>query len=108
MSNRIRNGKRILLLSSLVGNTLNTWETESINRSLLGTVALDDKCRVLLDKKTREIAGINKRDKLVAIPFKGGVILVAPLGHKFRGSLTDFEFAEERHEASRFIFRRKS
>ena len=74
----------------------------------MGEVLLDDKYRVLLDRKTREIAGINKRDKLVAIPFKGGVILVAPQARKFEGSLTGFKFAEERHEASRFIFRRKS
>ena len=78
------------------------------NRLLLGTVTLDDKYRVLLDRKTREIAGINKRDKLVTFPFKGGEILVAPSGHKFQGSLTDFGFAEKRHEASRFIFRRKN
>ncbi len=79
-----------------------------INRSLLGEVALDDKYRILLDRKTREIAGINKRDKLVAIAFKGGVILVAPWARKFQGCLAGFEFAEERHEASRFMFRRKS
>jgi len=73
----------------------------------LGEVALDDKCRVVLDKKTREVAGIKKGDRLVAIPFKGGVILVAPGDRKFTASLTGFEFKEERHEASRFIFRRK-
>jgi len=78
------------------------------NGSLLGKVSLDDKYRVVLDRKIREVAGINKRDKLVTIPFKGGVILVAPSGHKFQGSLTDFGFAEKRHEASRFIFRRKN
>jgi len=77
------------------------------NGSLLGKVSLDDKYRVVLDRKIREVAGINKRDKLVAIPFKGGVILVAPRG-KFQGSLSGLKFAEERHEASRFIFRRKS
>ena len=74
----------------------------------MGEVALDDKCRVVLDKKTREVAGINKGDRLVAIPFKGGVILVALGDRKFTASLTGFEFKEERHEASRFIFRRKN
>ncbi len=73
----------------------------------MGEVALDDKYRVVLDKKTRQVAGITKGDRLVAIPFKGGVILVAPRDRKFAGSLTGFEFREERHEASRFIFRRK-
>jgi bifunctional DNA-binding transcriptional regulator/antitoxin component of YhaV-PrlF toxin-antitoxin module len=74
----------------------------------LGGVALDDKYRVVLDKKTRKVAGIDKGDRLVAIPFKGGVILVAPGDRKFASSLTGFAFKEERHEASRFIFRRKN
>jgi bifunctional DNA-binding transcriptional regulator/antitoxin component of YhaV-PrlF toxin-antitoxin module len=74
----------------------------------LGEVALDDKYRIVLDKKTREVAGINKGDRLIAIPFKGRVILVAPSDRKFAASLTGFHFKEERHEASRFIFRRKS
>ena len=74
----------------------------------MGQVALDDKYRVVLDKKTRTLAGIKRRDRLVAIPFKGGVILLAPNNPNFAGSLTGFDFSEERHEASRFIFRRKS
>jgi bifunctional DNA-binding transcriptional regulator/antitoxin component of YhaV-PrlF toxin-antitoxin module len=74
----------------------------------LGQVELDDKYRIVLDKKTRKVAGINKGDRLVAIPFKGGVILVAPGDRKFTTALTGFEFDEEKHEASRFLFRRKS
>ncbi len=74
----------------------------------MGEVALDDKYRVVHDKKTREVAGINKGDRLVTIPFKGGVILVMPRDGKFAASLTGFEFKEERHEASRFVFRRKN
>ena len=74
----------------------------------MGQVALDDKYRVVLDRKTREVAGIRKGDRLVAIPFKGGVVLVAPRGRKFAGSLKGFGFTEEKHEASRFIFRRKN
>ena len=74
----------------------------------MGQVELDDKYRVVLDKKTRQVAGINKGDRLVAIPFKGGVILVAPGDRKFTAALTGFEFEEERHEASRFLFRRKT
>lgn len=74
----------------------------------MGQVELDDKYRIVLDKKTRQVAGINKGDRLVAIPFKGGVILVAPGDRKFTAALTGFEFEEERHEASRFLFRRKT
>jgi bifunctional DNA-binding transcriptional regulator/antitoxin component of YhaV-PrlF toxin-antitoxin module len=73
----------------------------------LGEVALDDKYRVVLDRKTRAVAGIKKGDRLAAIPFKGGVILVTRRDGRFAGSLKGFKFSEERHEASRFIFRRK-
>lgn len=73
----------------------------------MGEVALDDKYRIVLDRRIRAVAGIKKGDRLVAIPFKGGVILVAPRDRRFAGSLTGFEFSEEQHEASRFIFRRK-
>ena len=73
----------------------------------MGQVALDDKYRIVLDKKTRTVAGFKRGDKLVAIPFKGGVILVAPRKGGFVGSLTGFGFEESRHEASRFIFRRQ-
>ncbi|MGA2972503.1 MAG: AbrB family transcriptional regulator [Candidatus Bathyarchaeia archaeon] len=74
----------------------------------MGEVALDDKYRIVLDRRIRAVAGIKKGDRLVAIPFKGGVILVAPHGRRFAGSLRGLGFLEERHEASRFIFRRKS
>ena len=73
----------------------------------MGEVALDDKYRVVLDRRTRAVAGIKKGDRLVAIPFKGGVILVAPRDRNFEGSLQGFGFIEEQHEASRFTFRRK-
>jgi len=69
---------------------------------------LDEKYRIVLDRKTREVAGLKKGARLVVIPFKGGVILVAPRGRKYAGSLAGFQFAEERHEASQFIFRRKA
>ena len=61
----------------------------------------------MLDKKTRSVAGLKKGDRLVAIPFRGGVILVAPTNRKFAGSLSGFGFDEEAHEASRFLFRRR-
>ncbi len=74
----------------------------------MGEVALDDKYRIILDRRIREIAGLKKGTRMVAIPFKGGVILVAPRGHNFSGSLSGFKFKEGTHEASRYLFRRKS
>jgi bifunctional DNA-binding transcriptional regulator/antitoxin component of YhaV-PrlF toxin-antitoxin module len=71
----------------------------------LGQVSLDDRYRVVLDRKTRKVAGFKRGDKLVAIPIKGGVILVSPRDPRFAGSLSGFKFAEELHEASNLIFR---
>ncbi len=70
-------------------------------------VTLDDRYRIVLDRKTRQVAGLQRGDRLVVIPFKGAVILVAPRGREYAGSLTGFNFVENRHEASRYIFRRK-
>ena len=90
--------EKSLICGTLVLNVM--WE-------IMAQVALDDKYRIVLDKKTREIAGLRKGDRLVAIPFTGGVILVSPRHGKFAGSLTSFGFSEQRHEASRYLFRRK-
>jgi hypothetical protein len=62
----------------------------------------------MVAKKTRPEAQNKIGDRLVAIPFKGGVILVVPTDRKFVGSMPGFGFEEERHEASRFIFQRKT
>ncbi len=70
-------------------------------------LSLDKKNRVVLDKKVREISGMKKGAKLVAIPFKGGVMLVDVTGKSFVGSLTGFAFDEEEHEASTFLFGKK-
>lgn len=64
---------------------------------------MDDKYRVLLSKDVREKAEIGKEDELVAIPFNKGVILLSP-SESYVGSLTEFGFSEEEHEASRFLF----
>ena len=73
----------------------------------MGQVALDDKYRIVLDRRIREVAGLKKGDRMVAIPFKDGVILVVPRGRKYSGSLSGFKFIEEEHEASRYLFRGK-
>ena len=74
----------------------------------MGELAMDDKYRVVLDRKTRAVSGIKKGNRLVSIPFKGGVILVVPSDRRFAGSMTGFEFTEEQHEASRLLFRKRS
>lgn len=71
----------------------------------MGAIVIDEKNRVLLDLKVRKTAGLKRGDKLVAIPFRGGVILVNAR-EKFTGSLKGFSYDEERHEASKFLFKK--
>ena len=67
-------------------------------------VMVDDKHRVLLTREVRKKAGISKGDRLLAIPFSGGVTLVV-LGHKrFAGYLQDLVYDEEAHEAAKYLF----
>jgi hypothetical protein len=72
----------------------------------MSVVIVDGKHRVILNRRVRNVAGLRKGDRLVAIPFRGGVILVNVTGKSFKGSLTGFRFREAEHEASRFLFRR--
>ena len=68
-----------------------------------GTVTVDSKYRVVLERKVRAVAGIVKGERLVAIPFHGGVILTSAAGKKFAGSLRGLGFREEDHEAGRYL-----
>lgn len=67
-------------------------------------VVVDKKYRVLLGRKLREIIGVEKGGKLLAVPFKGGVILTSLKGKGFIGSLNDFKYDERLHEASKHLF----
>jgi bifunctional DNA-binding transcriptional regulator/antitoxin component of YhaV-PrlF toxin-antitoxin module len=74
----------------------------------LSVLSLDDKNRVVVDKKTREVSGLKKGSKLVAIPFKGGVTLVDVTEENFVGRMTGFGFVEDAHEASKYLFEKRS
>jgi bifunctional DNA-binding transcriptional regulator/antitoxin component of YhaV-PrlF toxin-antitoxin module len=67
------------------------------------TVVVDSKYRVVLEKRVRAAAGIVKGERLVAVPFAGGVILASAAGKRFAGSLDNVRFREEDHEADRFL-----
>lgn len=70
----------------------------------MSVVTVDEKSRVVLDKKVREVSGLKRKSRLVAIPFKGGVTLVDVTGKRFVGSRPGLKFREEEHEASKFLF----
>lgn len=69
----------------------------------MSTARLDSKHRVVLDRRIRKISGIKKGEKLAAIPFRRGVILVAPEANSFAESLRGFRYKEAEHEASRYL-----
>ena len=71
----------------------------------LSIVVVDEKYRVLLSKELRRRAGIGKGEELLAIPFRGGMILLSLKGKHFNGSLNGFSFNEEKHEASKYLFK---
>ncbi len=60
-----------------------------------------------MDKKLLEVTGFKNGDHLVATPFKGGVMLVNVKNKSFVGSLPNFKYREEQHEASKFLFKVK-
>jgi bifunctional DNA-binding transcriptional regulator/antitoxin component of YhaV-PrlF toxin-antitoxin module len=70
----------------------------------MSVLVLDEKYRVLLDKKLREKIGLKKGDVLLAIPYSGGVLLARIKGKSFVGSLNDFKYDEKLHEASKYLF----
>jgi len=69
----------------------------------MSLVVVDSKYRVTLGREVRSKAGIDRGDRLVAIPFKGGIILVPIKGKSFKGCLDGFDFREEEHEATKYL-----
>ena len=82
-----------------MGRNYKQWD----NGMAEATVVVDSKFRVVLEKRVRTAAGIVRGEKLVAIPFSGGVILASAAGRSFAGSLDNFRFREEDHEAGRYV-----
>ncbi len=66
---------------------------------------MDSRYRVVLGKDIREKLEIRKGEKLIAVPFSGGVVIFSEKGRGFAGSLSGFHFEEEKHEATRYLRR---
>jgi bifunctional DNA-binding transcriptional regulator/antitoxin component of YhaV-PrlF toxin-antitoxin module len=65
---------------------------------------VDDRYRVVLDKEVREKLKVEPGDEVLAIPSTDGILLTSLKGKKFESSLTGFNYREELHEASRYLF----
>jgi len=83
----------------MVGSIMKTWER-------LAVLKVDDRYRVLLDKEVRELLRIAPGDEVLAIPYSEGVLITSLKGKRFKTSLTGFRFREERHEASKYLFKK--
>jgi len=67
------------------------------------SIRMDSKQRIVLGKRLRKASGIETDDRLVAIPFHGGIIIASTKGKKFADSLTGFRFDEKDHEATKYL-----
>jgi bifunctional DNA-binding transcriptional regulator/antitoxin component of YhaV-PrlF toxin-antitoxin module len=66
---------------------------------------VDEKYRVSVGRDAVEESGIRRGERLVVIPFAGGIILEAEGPRKFTESLPGFAFDESRHEADAYVKR---
>jgi len=78
----------------MVGSMMKTWER-------LAVLKVDDRHRVLLDKEVRELLRIAPGDEVLAIPYSEGVLITS-----LKGKRPGFRFREERHEASKYLFKK--
>ncbi len=85
-----------------MGRIPRKWDI--MNRSKRVTT-VDDKYRVFLGRDAIKMSGVKKGDRLLVIPFKGGIALETPSGRKFTESLPGFAFNESKHEATSYLKR---
>jgi len=71
----------------------------------MSTTIVDNKYRIVIPSEIRKIVGINKGDKILVLPFAGGIFLLNLKDKRFEGSLKGFKFKEEMHEASKALFK---
>jgi len=71
-------------------------------------ITIDDKNRIRIPKKQAKIAGIKPGDKVLIFATLNRVHVVPLKAKKFVGSLDGFDFKEEEHEATKYIFNTES
>jgi hypothetical protein len=68
----------------------------------------DDRYRAVLGRKVREFLKVRPRSKVLIIPSSEGVLMILLQGKNFNTSLPGFRYREQAHEASRFLFKRRT
>jgi bifunctional DNA-binding transcriptional regulator/antitoxin component of YhaV-PrlF toxin-antitoxin module len=70
----------------------------------LAILKVDDRYRVVLDKEIREKLQVEPGDSVLAIASTNGVLVTSLKGKKYETLHPGFNYREEEHEASRYLF----
>jgi len=70
----------------------------------LAVLKVDDRYRIVLDKEVRERLKVEPGDSVLAIPETDGVLITSLKGKKYETLHPGFNYREEEHEASRYLF----
>ncbi len=73
----------------------------------LAVLKVDDRYRVVLDKEIREKLQVEPGDAVLAIASTNGVLVTNLKGKKYDTLHPGFNYREEEHEASRYLFGEK-
>ena len=70
----------------------------------MAVLRVDDRYRVVLDQEIRERLKIQPGDRVLALASTDGVLITNLKGKRFESLHPGFNYKEEQHEASRFLF----
>ncbi len=70
----------------------------------MAVLKVDDRYRVVLDKEIREKLKVEPGDHVLAIPSTEGIVITSLKGKKYQSLHPGFNFKEEDHEASGYLF----
>lgn len=73
----------------------------------MSIIIIDNKNRIRIPTKFNKIAGIKPGDKVLIFATLNQIFLVPLKNNKFIGSLDGFNFNEEDHEASKYLFEKE-
>lgn len=72
--------------------------------SVVAVLRVDDRYRVVLDREIRQKLKVMPGDKVLALASTEGVLLTSLKGKRFESLHPGFDYREEKHEASRYLF----
>lgn len=70
----------------------------------MAVLKVDDRYRVVLDREIRKKLKVSPGDKVLALASTEGVVITNLKGKTFESLHPGFDYREEKHEASRYLF----